>query len=108
VRFTEAQKREAVLRYEQAIQNAFREVSDALIGYRRTVEQREQQQRLVEALRESERLSTVRYRGGLDSYLQVLDSQRNLFTGELTLARLRLQELTSVVQLYRALGGGWS
>ena len=54
------------------------------------------------------RLSEVRYRGGLDSFLQVLDAQRNLFSGELALAQLRLQERLAVVQLYRALGGGWS
>jgi len=108
VRFTEAQKREAVLRYEKSIQNAFREVSDALIGYRKTVEQREQQELLVTALRETQRLSNLRYRGGLDSYLQVLDADRNLFQGDLTLARLRQQELDTIVQLYRALGGGWS
>jgi len=52
-------------------------------------------------------LSTLRYQGGLDSYLQVLDSERNLFTGQLTLAQLDREELLSVVQLYRALGGGW-
>ncbi len=108
VRFTEAQQREALIRYEKSIQNAFREVSDALIGYRKTVEQREQQQLLVNALRETQRLSTLRYRGGLDSYLQVLDADRNLFQGDLTLARLRQQELDTIVQLYRALGGGWS
>jgi outer membrane protein, multidrug efflux system len=108
VRFTEAQQREALLRYEKTIRNAFREVSDSLIGYRRTVEQRQQQELLVDALRETQRLSTQRYRGGLDSYLQVLDADRNLFVGDLTLARLRQQELESIVQLYRALGGGWS
>jgi NodT family efflux transporter outer membrane factor (OMF) lipoprotein len=108
VRFTEAQQREALITYEKTIQNAFREVSDGLVGYRKTVEQRSQQELMVVALREAERLSTLRYRGGLDSYLQVLDSQRNLFQGELTLARLRQQELSSVVLLYRALGGGWS
>ena len=59
------------------------------------------------ASRESVRLSNLRYRGGLDSFLQVLDAGRNLFTSELTLAQLRRQELLSVVQLYRALGGGW-
>ena len=58
-------------------------------------------------VRESVRLSTLRYRGGLDSYLQVLDAERNLFIGQLDLAQLRLLELQSVVQLYRALGGGW-
>jgi multidrug efflux system outer membrane protein len=61
----------------------------------------------VHALSESQRLSTIRYQGGLDSYLQVLDAQRNLFQGELTLAQLDREELLSVVQLYRALGGGW-
>lgn len=108
VRLSEAQQREALIRYEKSIQNAFREVSDALIGYRKTVEQREQQELLVGALRETERLSTLRYRGGLDSYLQVLDAERNLFEGDLTLARLRQQELDAIVQLYRALGSGWS
>ena len=108
VRFTEAQQREALIRYEKSIQNAFREVSDGLIGYRKTVEQREQQELLVHALRETQRLSTLRYRGGLDSYLQVLDADRSLFQGDLTLARLRQQELDAIVQLYRALGGGWS
>jgi outer membrane protein TolC len=56
---------------------------------------------------QSVELSTLRYRGGLDSYLQVLDAERNLFGGQLTLAQLQLQELQAVVQLYRALGGGW-
>ena len=59
------------------------------------------------ALSESVRLSTLRYQGGLDSYLQVLDAQRSLFQGQLVLASLRLVELQYVVQLYRALGGGW-
>ena len=70
--------------------------------------QRAEQQRLVDALRESVRLSTDRYQAGLDSYLPVLDAQRNLFQGELELARLRGRELSAIVQLYRALGGGWS
>jgi multidrug efflux system outer membrane protein len=107
VRFTEAQRAEALVGYEKTIQNAFREVSDALIGYRKTAEQRGQQELLVQALRETERLSTIRYRGGLESYLQVLDAQRNLFEGELVVARLRQAELASIVDLYRALGGGW-
>jgi len=73
-----------------------------------TSEQRGEQERLVEALRASARLSTERYQGGLDSYLPVLDAQRNLFEGELQLARLHQRQLSSIVQLYRALGGGWS
>ena len=60
------------------------------------------------ALRDATRLSTDRYQGGLDSYLQVLDAQRNLFRSELDLTALQRQELTSIVELYRALGGGWN
>ncbi len=107
VHLTEAQKREALLAYQKSIQNGFKEVSDALVGYRKTVEQREQERLLVNALDDTVRLATLRYKGGLDSYLQVLDAQRNLFQGQLTLAQLRRDELLSVVELYRALGGGW-
>ena len=107
VRLTEAQQREALINYEKTIETAFREVSDALIGYRKTSEQRAQQEQLLKALQETDRLSTLRYQGGLDSYLQVLDAERNRFQGELALAQLRQQEVLAVVQLYRALGGGW-
>jgi NodT family efflux transporter outer membrane factor (OMF) lipoprotein len=107
IRLTQAQQDEALENYTKTIQNAFREVSDALIGHRKTAEQRAQQDLLVKALRETDRLSTLRYQGGLDSYLQVLDAERNLFQGELLLAQLDREELLSVVQLYRALGGGW-
>jgi outer membrane protein TolC len=107
VRLSETQKHESIEAYEKAIENAFREVSDALIGHRKDAEQRQQQELLVGSLREADRLSRLRYTGGLDSYLQVLDAERNLFQGELTLAQLRREEILSVVQLYRALGGGW-
>jgi multidrug efflux system outer membrane protein len=107
VKFTEAEKREAVIRYEKTIQTAFREVSDALIGYRKNTEQLEQEQLLIGALRESNRLSQIRYQGGLDSYLQVLDAERNLFNEELVLAQIRRAQLSDIVELYRALGGGW-
>ena len=108
VRLAEAVKGEAVVNYQRAIYTALRDVADSLAGYVKTSEQRVQQERLVEALRGSARLSTERYQGGLDSYLPVLDAQRNLFEGELQLARLHQQQLSSIVQLYRALGGGWS
>lgn len=108
VRFAEALQREAVVNYQRAIHTAFRDVADALADHGKTSEQRAEQQRLVDALRESARLSIERYRGGLDSYLPVLDAQRNLFVGELDLARLRQRELAAIVQLYRALGGGWA
>ncbi len=108
VRLAEAVQRELVINYQRTIHSAFREVADALAGYRKTADERAEQERLVEALRESTRLATQRYQGGVDNYLQVLDAQRNLFQGELELARLRQLELANIVQLYRALGGGWS
>lgn len=107
VQLAEAIHREAILNYQRVIHAAFRDVSDGLAAYTRTSEQRRQQEQLVQALDQSARLAVERYRGGLDSYLPVLDAQRNLFQGELALARLRQRELASIVQLYRALGGGW-
>jgi multidrug efflux system outer membrane protein len=107
VQLTEAQERGMLLTYQKSIYGALREVADALAAHSRTREQRIEQEKLVHALSESVRLSNLRYHGGLDSYLQVLDSERDLFAGQLTLAQLRLLELQSVVQLYRALGGGW-
>jgi multidrug efflux system outer membrane protein len=108
VRLTEAQKREMLITYQRTIYTALRDVSDALAGLDRLREERHQQELLVATLADSVRLSELRYRGGLDSYLQVLDAQRNLFSGQLTLAQLRLNERVAVVQIYRALGGGWS
>jgi len=107
VKFSEAVEREALARYEKTIQTAFREVADALAAYQKNTEQLEQEQLLIAALRESNRLSLVRYRGGLDSYLQVLDAERNLFREELVLAQIRRSQLNAIVELYRALGGGW-
>ena len=107
VHLAEATQREMIVTYRKAIQNGFREVSDALIDHEKNLEQRKQQELFVQALQDADRLSTMRYKGGLDSYLQVLDAERSLFQGELSLARLHRDELVSTVQLYRALGGGW-
>lgn len=107
LRFSEAQKREMLITYRKTIYTAFREVSDALVRYDRTREQRKQQDTLVRAAAETVRLSTLRYQGGLDSYLQVLVADRSLFESRLTLAQLRLDELLSFIDIYRALGGGW-
>ena len=98
---------QTLARYEQVIQTAFREVSDALIGYRKTREQRVQQALLVEALADSARLANLRFIEGIDSYLQVLDAERQLFDAELELTRVQTNELLNFVQLYKALGGGW-
>ena len=108
VRLAEAVHGEALVNYQRAIYTAFRDVSDGLAGYWKTNEQRVEQEHLVETLAASAQLATQRYQGGLDSFLPVLDAQRNLFQGQLDLARLRQQELGSLVQLYRALGGGWT
>jgi NodT family efflux transporter outer membrane factor (OMF) lipoprotein len=108
VELAEAIHREALVTYQRVIYTAFRDVADGLATYAKTGEQRRQQEQLVQTLTESARLATERYRGGLDSYLPVLDAQRTLFDGELALAQLRQRELASIVQLYRALGGGWS
>jgi len=107
VKLSESQKCELLVAYQKTIYMALREVSDALVGFDRYREQRNQQAQLVKTLDESVRLSDLRYRGGLDSYLQVLDAQRNLFSAQLELARLSLQERVAVVQIYRSLGGGW-
>ena len=108
VRLAEAIHGEALVNYQRVIYSAFRDVSDGLAGYAKTNQQRVEQEHLVETLTASAQLAAQRYQGGLDSYLPVLDAQRNLFQGELDLARLRQQEVGSLVQLYRALGGGWT
>lgn len=108
VRLTEAQRDRALIGYERTIQTAFTEVSDALISNYRVKESRERQAALVAVLEDRKRLAYVRYRGGVDTQLSALDADRDLFQAELTLAQIRLNELLSVVQLYKALGGGWN
>jgi multidrug efflux system outer membrane protein len=106
-RAAEAQAREAVAQYEQAILVAFREVEDALVAVRTARDQRNAQAEQVDALRSALRLANLRYKGGLANYLDVLIAQRNLFEAELALTGTHRLHLVSVVQLYKALGGGW-
>jgi outer membrane protein, multidrug efflux system len=108
VRVAELERDAAVIGYRQTIQQAFREVSDALVGYQRGREYRVIQQSLVQSAREARRLADLRYQGGATSYLEVLDSDTRLFTAELGLVQAELAELASFVEIYRALGGGWS
>jgi len=103
----ESQHEQALIAYRQAIQHAFGDVSDALIGYQKLHEVRVRQEMTVADLQESVRLSNLRYTGGTTTYLEVLDGQRALFSAELDLAQARGNEYQSVVQLYRSLGGGW-
>ena len=104
---SQAQRDSALIQYEKAIQTAFTEVSDALIAHQRTRENRVQQELLVAALQDRTRLAYVRYTGGVDTLLYALDSDRELFNAALSLSNIRLRELNSVVELYKALGGGW-
>lgn len=107
VRLAEAQQQQAVLAYQQTIKGAFRDVSDALVAYRKTREFRIQQEHLVESAQDAARLSDVRFKAGTTNYLEVLTNETNSFTAELGLAQAQGNELTALVQLYQALGGGW-
>ena len=107
VRLAEAQQQRAIIQYEKAIQTAFREVSDALVQYRRVKEIRTQQTLLVTTLQDRSQLAYMRYRGGVDTLLNALDADRDLFNAELSLAQTGRNELLALVQLYKALGGGW-
>jgi multidrug efflux system outer membrane protein len=107
LRLAKSQNQQALLAYRQTILRAFGEVSNALIGYQKLHEVRLRQEDTVADLRESVRLSDMRYQGGTTAYLEVLDGQRSLYSAELTLAQARGNEYQSLVQLYRSLGGGW-
>lgn len=107
LRLAESENKQALIGYRQTIQRAFGDVSDALIGYQKHHEVRLRQQETVSDLEETVRLSKVRYQGGTTTYLEVLDGQRSLYSAELTLAEARGDEYRSLVQLYKALGGGW-
>ena len=107
VRLAQAQRESALAQYQKTIQTAFTEVSNALIAHQRVRESRVQQDALVRALEDRKRLAYLRYRGGVDTQLNALDADRDLFNAELTLRQIKLGELLSVVQLYKALGGGW-
>jgi len=91
VRLAEGQKKEAVLVYQQTIQNAFREVSDSLVAYRKNQEFRAQQELLTNSAQDAAHLSDIRYQGGTTSYLEVLTNQTNYFSAELNLAQARLK-----------------
>ena len=107
VRLAEAEQQIALVAYQRTIQNAFREVSDALVQYRQTREIGRQRELLQATLKDRARLAYLRYRGGVGTLLNALDADRDLFEAELGLAQTRRDELLALVQLYRALGGGW-
>jgi multidrug efflux system outer membrane protein len=98
---------QAVAEYQRSAQNGFREVADALVTIEKLKEVRVEQEAGVSALRDSARLSRLRYDTGLANYLEILVADQQLFDQELLLARTRGEQLNGVVQLYRSLGGGW-
>jgi multidrug efflux system outer membrane protein len=107
VRGAEARRQEALLLYRQTVQQAFREVADSLAARRRLAELRIEQESLVASLRQGVELADLGYRGGVASYLEYIDSERQLLDAQLQLVQIRRQELVNIVTLYRALGGGW-
>src|SRR5215204_3817476 len=107
VRLTQAQEQLLLVNYERTIQNAFREVSDSLIAYRKFKEIRIEREQLVFTLQDRTRLAYLRYNGGVASLLEALDADRELFDAELSLARVRRDDLVSIVFVYKSLGGGW-
>ena len=107
VALARARTEEATAVYARTVRQAFREVSDALVGRVKARAYRAEVEALAAAAQDARRLADIRYRGGATGYLEVLDADTRLFTAELTLAQAREAELASFVEVYRALGGGW-
>ncbi|MEP6547003.1 MAG: efflux transporter outer membrane subunit [Gammaproteobacteria bacterium] len=105
--FADAKKRQALLQYQKSVQDAFQEVSDALIARQQDADVQTAQEAQVAAQRRANTIALARYRVGYASYFNVIEADRDLFTAELSLSGARLNTQLSVVQLYRALGGGW-
>ena len=102
-----ARQERAVAQYEQTVQSAFRDVSDALVRRQQLQLQIDTTQQMLDAQRERARLAQLRFDNGRSAYLEVLDAQRDLFDAEQALVQLRRAELASIVVLYSALGGGF-
>ena len=107
VKAAEAVQQEALFGYEQSIQNGFREFEDALIDQDRTRVQLDAQAKQVEALATYARLARLRYENGYTSYIEVLDAERSLFNGQISYAQTQDALLRALVNLYKAMGGGW-
>ena len=107
VDYAKAAAGEALAAHNKASQQAFREAADSLNAYVKTGQIVAEQTRLVRANQKVATVANDRFQGGASSYLEVLDAERSLFSSELELADIRRDRLLSVVQAYRALGGGW-
>ncbi len=104
----ESRQEQALIQYQQTIQQGFREVEDALVAHRKTREIRAEQETLVATSQRTLVLAQLRYVNGLASYLDVLDAQRQLFDAEIGLTRTQRTQLIAIVQVYKSLGGGWT
>jgi multidrug efflux system outer membrane protein len=104
---TKAQQEQALVLYQFTVRQAFREVSDGLVAHTKLQEFRKEQEALVQSYQVYSTVAAKRYKGGLEPFLAVLDADRQLFTAELDLATVQLDQLITLVQLYKALGGGW-
>jgi multidrug efflux system outer membrane protein len=107
LRVAEAREQQSLIQYQQTIQQAFREVEDALVAHRAAGDVRVQRERQVATARRTLTLANLRYTNGLAGYLDVLDAQRQLYAAEIDLAATTRDQLTAVVQVYKSLGGGW-
>jgi multidrug efflux system outer membrane protein len=107
VRTAEAAQREALANYQRTILNAFRETNDALIGSQKKRQEAEAQARRVAALREYARLSRRKFDNGYAGYLDVLYAENELFNAELAAVRVQAESFTQLVEVYKAMGGGW-
>jgi multidrug efflux system outer membrane protein len=104
---TKAQQEQALVLYQFTVRQAFREVADGLVAHAKLREFRKEQEALVQSYQTYSNKATKRYKGGLEPFLGVLDADRQLFTSELDLVTVQLDQLVTLVQLYKALGGGW-
>jgi multidrug efflux system outer membrane protein len=107
VELADARKREALYQYQKTVQGAFQDVADALVAYQKFGEQEREQTSQVDALRRARAIALARYRIGYASYFDVIQADRDLFTAELALAQAYANNLSALVHLYSALGGGW-
>ena len=107
VQLADARKREALYQYQKTVQGAFQDVADALVAYEKFGEQERQQANQVDALRQARAIALGRYRNGYASYFDVIQADRDLFAAELALAQAYANNLSALVRLYSALGGGW-
>jgi multidrug efflux system outer membrane protein len=107
LRLAKAEREQLILSYRQTIQQAFSDVSNALIGYRKYREYAAQEAKLVTAAEDAVRLANLRYQAGATSFLEVLTNDANAYSAELDLVQARLGQRLALVQLYSALGGGW-